>query len=54
MSDHAETFDGGTDELNEPVDCALEIALECARDSRVREHIRRAQQRRIVITEGDA
>lgn len=36
---------------NDPVDVALEIALETARDDELREIIRRAQQRRVAIRE---
>ncbi len=45
MSAHNETSTGCT-ERNEPVDVALELALEAADDSRVRELIREAQQYR--------
>lgn len=38
-----------TDDINEPVDVALEIALEAADDSLVREHIRRALQEREIV-----
>lgn len=34
---------------DEPTDVALAIALENATDPRVREHIRRAQQRRVIL-----
>jgi len=46
MPEHAEIQTDGTDAPNEPVDVALEIALEAASDNRVREHIREAQQHR--------
>jgi len=49
-------FDAETDEsidgMSEVVDIALEVALEAARDDRVREHIREARQHRIAA-EGD-
>ena len=46
MPDHADKSIGSTDEPNEPVDVALEIALRCARDDRVRELIRESMQHR--------
>lgn len=38
---------------NDPVDVALEIALEIARDDELRQLIRRAQQRRVALLELD-
>ena len=49
MAAHNETSNGCTAEGNEPVDVALAIALESARDDRVRELIREAQQYRECI-----
>ncbi len=46
MPEHAEIQTDGSADTNDPVDVALEIALEAARDNRVREHIREAQQHR--------
>jgi len=51
MPEHAELQTERT-EPNEPVDIALEVALEDARDNRVRELIREAQQHRLAA-EGD-
>ncbi len=50
MPEHAEIQTDGSADTNDPVDVALEIALEAARDNRVREHIREAQQHRERVT----